>query len=469
MEGVRRRGRRYELDMTQGSIIRNLLIFAVPLLAGNLFQQLYNLVDTWVIGQTGDGGAYAAVGSVGPIINILIGFFSGLASGAGVVISQYFGAKDEENVKKTVHSSMVLTLIMGVAFTVIGVAMTPTMLKLMLRSAEDAAIYPFAKDYLTIYFAGVMGLMIYNMGSGILRAVGDSTRPLYFLIFSALLNVGLDFLFVFAFGLGASGVAWATIISQGASAVLVLFVMFRTDSCVKLILSELRMDKEILKKIIRIGFPAAIQMALTAFANVFVQSYIANANGDMAVNLGGWTTYSKVDQFIFLPIQSLALAATTFVGQNLGIGDVKRAKKGTLYAYLMSTGASVLIIVIVMIFASPISGLFVKENPDFVSTSALLLHYITPFYVFCSVNQILSASLRGAGNSTAPMIIMLSTFIGVRQIYLYVMSTFVSNDLIPVAIGYPVGWFACATITLIYFLRFDFSSVKIINKNKAKE
>ncbi len=460
LELVKGRGRKYEHDMTEGSIIRNLLTFALPLLAGNLFQQLYNLVDTWVIGQTGNGGAYAAVGSVGPIINIIIGFFLGLASGAEVVISQYFGAKEENNVRKTVHTAIVLTLILGVIFTAIGVLMTPYMLKLMLRSAEDAEIYPFAKDYLTIYFSGVIGLMLYNIGSGILRAIGDSRRPLYFLIFSALLNVGLDFLFVFAFDLGAAGVAWATIISQGASAILVLFVLFRTDSCVKLTLSELRIDKRILLRIIRIGIPSAIQMALTAFANVFVQSYIANANGDMTVNLGGWTTYSKVDQFIFLPIQSLALATTTFVGQNLGMRNVKRAKKGTLFAYLMSTGTSLIVITVVMLFASPISSVFVKDNPDFIATATTLLHYITPFYLFCSVNQILSASLRGSGNSTAPMIIMLSTFIGVRQIYLFVMSTFISNDLIPVAIGYPVGWFACATATLIYFLKYDFASVK---------
>ena len=455
-------GRR-ELDMTQGSIIGNLLQFALPLLVGNLFQQLYNMVDTWVIGQTGETGAYAAVGSVGPIINILIGFFSGLSSGAGVIIAQYFGAKDRVNVSRAVHTSLLLTQIMGVAFTVIGVSMTPTMLHLMLRSENDMTIYPFAKDYLTIYFSGVMGLMLYNMGAGILRAVGDSLRPLYFLIISAVTNTILDLLFVFKFHMGAAGVAWATIIAQFFSAFLALMVLFKSDSWVKIHLVKLHMDWKMLKMIVRIGIPAAVQMALTAFANVFVQSYIGSVSGDQATNLGGWTTYSKVDQFIFLPIQSLALATTTFVGQNLGTGDIRRAKRGTLIAYLISTGCSMCIIIPVMIFSPSLAAIFNKD-PGVVEQATLLLHYITPFYLFCSVNQILSSSLRGAGNSRAPMIIMLSSFIGVRQIYLYIMSHFFSNELIPIGMSYPIGWMVCSFAILIYYFRFDFSSFQLIQR-----
>ena len=459
-------GRKTELDMTQGSIMGNLMKFALPLLVGNLFQQLYNMVDTWVIGQTGETGAYAAVGSVGPIINILIGFFSGLASGAGVVISQHFGAKDRDGVRRAVHTSIVLTLLMGVAFTVIGVAMAPLMLKLMLRTEGDMGeIYPFAKDYLTIYFSGVIGLMLYNMGSGILRAVGDSQRPLYFLVVSAVTNTILDLVFVFKFNMGAAGVAWATVIAQALSAILTMTVLFCSDSWVQVKVKELKIDRAMLGRIVKIGIPSALQMALTAFANVFVQSYIGGVHGDQATNLGAWTTYSKVDQFIFLPIQSLAMAVTTFVGQNLGSGDCKRARVGARVGYVLSTLCSIVIIIPVMIFAAPVSAIFNKD-PAVVANAELLLHILTPFYLCCSVNQIFSASLRGAGNSRAPMIIMLSTFIGVRQIYLYVMSTFISNELVPVGFGYPVGWMACALTTIIYYLRFDFSKVDVMKKNR---
>jgi len=460
-------GKKRELDMTEGSIVGNLLKFALPLLVGNLFQQLYNMVDTWVIGQTGDNGAYAAVGSVGPIINILIGFFSGLASGAGVIISQNFGAKDRDSVKKAVHTSLLMTLIMGIAFTVMGVAMAPMMLKLMLRTTEGE-IFGFAKSYLTIYFSGVMGLMFYNMGSGILRAVGDSQRPLYFLIFSAITNTVLDLVFVFVFDMGAAGVAWATVIAQWLSAILTMFILIRSDSesWVKVKVRDLKMDFEMLRKIVKIGIPAALQMALTAFANVFVQSYIGNVAGDQATNLGSWTTYSKVDQFIFLPVQSLALATTTFVGQNLGAGNIKRAKKGAVTAWGMSTLCSLVIIVSVMIFAPYLAALF-NPNEAVVERATELLHIITPFYVFCSVNQIFSASLRGAGNTRAPMIIMLSTFIGVRQIYLFVMSGFFRNELIPVGVGYPIGWITCAATMLIYYCNYDFSRVRLTKKYHA--
>lgn len=463
-------GKSRELDMTQGSIIKNLLTFALPLLVGNLFQQLYSMVDTWVIGQTGIAGDYAAVGSIGPIINILIGFFSGLASGAGVVISQHFGAKDEDGVRRAVHTSMVMTLVMAVVFTVAGVGLAPQMLKLMLDSEREgyAEMFRAGDTYLTIYFTGVIGLMLYNMGAGILRAIGDSQRPLYFLIACAITNTLLDMLFVFQFNMGVAGVAWATVLSQLLSAVLTMSVLFRTRSCVRLRLSQLRVDRRMLKKIVAIGIPSAIQMALTAFANVFVQSYIAGTNGNMTVNTGGWTTYSKVDQFIFLPVQSLALATTTFVGQNLGVGNVHRAKIGTRLAYLMSTGCTIVIMTPVMIFAGPISGVF-NSDPEIVAISTTLLHHITPFYLFCSVNQIFSAALRGAGNSKMPMLIMISSFIGVRQVYLFLMSRFISNDLIPIGMSYPVGWFACCVIMLTYYLHFDFSRVKSVKQEQEAE
>ena len=346
------KAKRRDIDMTEGSIFSNLIRFAFPLLLGNLFQQLYNLVDTWVIGRTGENGAFAAVGSVGPIINILIGFFLGLSSGAGVVISQYYGAKDEEKVRRAVHTSVMMTLILGVIFTVVGIAMTPWILRLMLRTSGGGnEIYEFARSYLTIYFAGVIGLMIYNIGAGILRAIGDSQHPFVFLLVSAISNIALDLLFVFGFDMGVVGVALATVISQALSAFLTVIVLVRTPTSVRVSLRQLRIDREMLGSIIRIGIPAAIQLAITSFANVFVQSYIANVDANQTHVMSGWTAYSKIDQFIFLPLQSLALAATTFVGQNLGKGNVARAKKGTLVAYLMATVSAVALIGLIEIFA----------------------------------------------------------------------------------------------------------------------
>lgn len=444
--------------MTKGGIMSNLLTFAVPLLIGNLFQQLYNMVDTYVIGQTGIAGDYAAVGSVGPIINILIGLFSGFASGAGVIISRYFGAGDKKGVEKAVHTSMMLTAILCVIFTVAGVISAPGMLDLMLDSerAGYSEMFGAGKTYLTIYFAGVSGLLIYNMGAGIIRAVGDSTRPLYFLIVCAIANTCLDFLFVFKFKMGVAGVALATVISQIISAVLTMAVLLTTSSCVKITVKKLKLDLKTLKLIAIIGVPSAIQLALTAFANVFVQAYIAGTNGDMTVNTGGWTTYSKIDQFIFLPMQSLAMASSTFVSQNLGLGDTKRAKRGALFAYLMSTFCTILIMTPVLIFAPKLASVF-NSDPRIVATAATLLHWIIPFYLFCSVNQIFSAALRGAGCSTVPMVIMISSFIVVRQIYLFIMSNFISNDLIPIGMSYPVGWGTCCVLMLAYYLHFDFN------------
>lgn len=468
-------GKKNTMDMTQGSIAKNIILFALPLLIGNLFQQLYNLVDTWVIGQTGNDEAFAAVGSVGPIINILIGFFLGFSSGAGVIISQYFGAKDEDSASKTVHTGIALTLVMAVLFTVLGVTMTPVILKLMLgseASVGEASVFGEAKTYLTIYFAGVISLMIYNMGAGFLRAIGDSQRPFYFLIAAAITNTVLDLLFVFVFQMGVAGVALATVTAQTLSAILTLIALFRSETCIKLHIKLIRFDNKQLLKIIKVGFPAAIQMAITSFSNVFVQSYISKATVPglalspkemQTIALASWTAYSKIDQFIFLPIQSIGLAVTTFVGQNLGINDTRRAKKGTYTGLLMAAISAVAIIIPIIIFAPFWSSIF-SETPEVVKNSAMLLRFISPFYVCCCVNQVVSAALRGSGNTTAPMIIMLSTFVGFRQICLFVTSNFISNELLPIGMSYPLGWLACATTLLIYFSRFNMSKTRIVEK-----
>ncbi len=444
-------------DMTEGSIIGHLIRFAIPLLIGNLFQQLYNTVDTWVVGNYVSKSAFAAVGTVGPIINMLIGFFLGLSSGAGVVISQYYGAKKEEKVSETVHTAIVMTLILGVVFTAVGLWMTPAMLQFM---KTPDSVLPESTAYLTIYFSGIIGLMLYNIGSGILRAIGDSQRPFYFLVVSALLNTVLDLVFVLVFDMGVRGVALATIIAQGVSAILTMIVLFRTTACVRLSLRKMRIHWDALVKIFRVGIPAAIQMLITSFSNIFVQSYI-NYFGDSC--MAGWTAYAKIDQLIFLPMQSLALASTTFVGQNLGIGQVDRAKAGVRSALLISFAATAIIMIPVLI-AAPWLVAFFNDDPAVGEFGTLFLRYITPFYILCCVNQIYSGALRGAGNSKIPMIIMLTSFVGFRQIYLFVMANFISNTILPIAMGYPAGWLVCSALTFVYYHKVPLDKVKLIQE-----
>lgn len=440
----------HDVDMTEGNAFQHLILFALPLLAGNLFQQMYNMVDTWVVGNFVSEAAFSAVGTVAPIINMLIGSFTGLASGAGVVISQYYGARKDDRVSDAVHTSIVLTIILTVVFTVLGIGMTPFMLRLM-EIPDD--VFPESTAYLTIYFAGMAGLMFYNMGAGILRAVGDSKRPFYYLVVCAVLNTILDLVLVIQFDMGVRGVAYATIIAQAVSALLTVITLMRADSCVRLDLRKLRMDLQLLRQIVRVGIPAALQMAVTSFSNVIVQSYIFGA---APASTGGWTAYSKVDQLIFLPMQSLGLAATTFVGQNLGSGQPERARKGVRVSLAMSMTVTVVISAAVVVAAPYVVAIFVDQDksPAVVEYGTLFLRYLTPFYVLCCVNQIYAAALRGAGDSRAPMFIMLGSFVVFRQIYLFIMSNFISDALLPLAFGYPAGWLVCSVLTLLYYRHF---------------
>lgn len=450
------------VDMTDGSIIRHLLTFAFPLLIGNLFQQLYNTVDTWVLGNYVGDEAFAGVGSVGPIINTLIGFFLGLSSGAGTVISQYYGAKREDKVHDTVHTAILMTLVLAVVFTGVGYTIAPYMLRLM--NTPDN-VFDESLSYLRIYFLGITGLMLYNIGAGILRAVGDSRRPFYFLVVSALTNTALDLLFVVGFGMGVEGVALATIIAQGLSALLVMLTLMRSRSCIRLTPSHLRMHTDMLSKIVKVGIPAALQMMITSFSNVFVQSYI-NYFGDNC--MGGWTAYAKIDQLLFLPMQSLALASTTFVAQNLGCKQVKRARQGAFTALLLAFGFTAVLLVPVMLLA-PYLVRFFNPKPEVIEYGVMLLHCISPFYLLCCINQIYAGALRGAGNSRAPMIIMLSSFVLFRQAYLYVMANYICNEIIPIAMGYPAGWFLSSLLTLLYYRRANLGSMRLVEDGTAEE
>ena len=435
------------VDMTEGNILSHLITFAIPLLIGNLFQQMYNMVDTWVVGNFASNEAFAAVGSLGPAVNMVIGFFIGLSSGAGIVVSQYYGAGKYDKVKETVHTAALLTIICSVIMTAVGILLIPTILNMMNTPKE---VWPEAEAYLMIYFSGVTGLVVYNIGSGILRAVGDSKRPLYFLIVTTVLNTLLDIILVKPFGemgRAAAGVALATIIAQGVSAVLVIVTLLRTKTSIRLIPKELKMNTSILIKIFKVGVPSGLQMLVTSFSNVFVQSYINNFQADY---MSGWTAYNKLDALLFLPMQSFGLSATTFVGQNLGKNQIKRARKGSNIALLAAVVTTAVLMVPILIFPEALVAFF-NDKKEVVDIGAMLLRYITPFYILCAVNQVYSAALRGSGNSRTPMIIMLSSFVGFRQLYLFFMTKWFPDDFLIVALSYPAGWLLCSLLTFIYY------------------
>ncbi len=278
------------------------------------------------------------------------------------------------------------------------------------------------------------------------------------------MNVVLDLLFVVVLKWpGVQGVALATVLSQGASAVLVIISLIRTDSCIRLELSRLKIHWSMMKKIFSVGIPAALQMTVTAFSNVFVQSYINYFQADC---MSGWTAYAKVDQLLFLPMQSIALSSTTFVGQNLGKNLPERARKGVRQALLIAIGSTVVLMIPVMIFAAPIVAFF-NSKPEVVEYGALFLRWLTPFYVLCCFNQIYSGALRGAGNSRAPMIIMLTSFVVFRQVYLFIMSR-VCNEVIPIAMSYPAGWLLCSALTSLYYHKVRLGKTRLVDDSSQE-
>lgn len=430
--------------MTAGSIIRHIVFFALPLLLGNIFQMLYNTVDSIVVGNFVGTQALAAVGATTMIVNMLVFFFNGFSIGAGVVIGNYFGAKDHDKLHSAIETAVATTFILCVIFTIVGILGVRPMLRFM-DTPDD--VFPEATVYLRIYFAGISGLLIYNIGSGILRAVGDSTRPLYFLIATSLLNIALDLLFVLVFRLGIAGVAYATILSQFISAGMILLLLTRTNEIYRLSWSELKIDTFILKKIFAIGLPAGIQSVITAFSNTFVQAYINFFGSDC---MAGWSAYNKLDQFIMLPMQSVAMASTSFVSQNIGAGKEKRADEGTIVSLVLTVIVTAVIASALFVFAEPSVGLFTQDSPV-IAYGAMFLRTNVLFLLFNCINHVLAGALRGRGDSRGPMIIMLSTFVVLRQTYLFIATHYIANTPRIVALGYPVGWLSCCIIELMYF------------------
>ncbi len=431
-------------DMTDGSIIKQITLFALPLMLGNVFQMLYNTVDSIVVGNFVGKQALAAVGSTTMIVNMMVFFFNGFSTGAGVVIANYFGARNMEKLHKAIETTMAATFLLSVLFTVAGVAAVKPMLRFM-ATPED--VFGEATVYLQIYIGGISGLLVYNMGSGILRAVGDTMRPLYFLIFTSVLNTLLDLLFVLGLHSGIEGVAWATIISQFISAFLILLLLTRSKDIYRLTWQDLKIDRGILGGIFAVGLPAGIQSVITAFSNVFVQSYV-NFFGSSC--MAGWSCYNKLDQFVMLPMQSMAMAATTFVSQNIGAGRERRADQGTVITVSMSVGVTAVIVALLCLFAAPAVRMF-SPDQSVIEYGVLFIRANCFFLLFNCVNHVLAGALRGRGDSRGPMIIMLLAFVGIRQVYLYVVTRFIANTPFLVGFGYPVGWTTCCIIELTYF------------------
>jgi putative MATE family efflux protein len=436
---------RKDSDMTEGNIWMHMIRFSVPTAIGLLFQQLYNTVDTLVVGQFVGKQAQAAVGSTGPIINTVVGFCAGLATGASVVISQRYGAHDREGLSKAVHTTVALTFLLSAATTLIGLLIIGPMLRFM-QTPED--VIAESSAYLSIYFSGVTGILFYNLGSGILRAVGDSRRPLFFLVISALLNTGLDLLFVLAFGMGVDGVALATVLANVLSAVLIMATLSLEKENYGVRWKQVRIDRESLRQILRIGLPSSIQSAITAFSNVFVQSYI-NYFGSAC--MAGYGVYGKIDAFALIPVQSISMSSTTFVGQNWGAKQPERARQGVRTATLMSLIATAVLGLIVFVLAEPLMSLFSPEK-DVIKYGVRFIRIVTPFYIAICFNQIYAGALRGVGDATMPTVIMLVSFVAFRQVYLAVTRA-LGGGFVAVALAYPVGWILCSTLLIIRYSR----------------
>ena len=428
--------------MTEGNIIREIIVFSIPLLIGNLFQQLYNTVDSIVVGNFIGKEALAAVGSSNSLINLIVGLFVGISTGASVVISQYYGAKNKENIHKAVHTAMAVTLIGGVILIALGVLLSPTILQLMGTPEE---VMKESVVYLRIFFWGFLFSAIYNMGAGILRGVGDSRRPLYFLCISSVVNIVLDLLFVVVFHMGVAGVAYATITAQGVSALLVLLTLTRDDDIYKLTWKDIKIHGRLLRQILTMGIPSGLQSAIISFSNVIVQSNI-NAFGADAI--AGFSSYIKIDGFVMLPIMSFGMAAMTFTGQNLGAKKYDRVKKGAWKTLLLSVGYTLTATVLVLCFASQLLRIF-SQDPVVNSYGRQVMYINMPAYILLAITQVLAGVFRGAGRSISAMVMMVSNMVGVRLLWIWIAGAIVPS-FTTVMLGYGVSWATAALTTGLY-------------------
>lgn len=433
--------------MTEGSILKKIFFFSVPLILGNLFQQLYNTVDSIIVGNYVENGkaALAAVGSSTSTISLLIAFSQGAAVGAGVIIAQYLGAGNKKKLEEAVHTSMGIAVVLGIILTVLGMCGSSTILRWM-NTPED--VIGQSDLYLKIYFAGVVFNVIYNMGAGILNAAGNSKRSLIYLCYASVINIVLDLLFIRGLGMGVEGAAIATDISQIASGVFVIAFLMRTNEDYRIQLRKVRIHKKMAADIIKIGLPTGIQNMVISFSNILVQSSV-NSYGSSA--MAGFGAYLKVDGFNILPVMSFSMAVTTFTGQNCGAGKIDRVKKGMWVTMVMGIVYTIATGCLILIFREPIMRLFTKDK-TVMEYGIHAMYYFCPFYFLLSIMHSLAGTIRGAGKSIQPMVILLISLCVFRIIWIIsVLPGFSTIDGIYVL--YPLSWILGVILMTAYALR----------------
>ena len=431
--------------MTEGAIWKRITLFALPLLLGNLFQQLYNTIDSLIVGNFLGSTALAAVSSSGSLIFMLIGFLSGMSSGAGVITARFFGAGHTKDLRRAVHTTVAFGLAASAVMTAVGVLLSPHIL-LWMNTPES--VLPEAVAYLRIYFAGSVGVVMYNIFVGILQAVGDGRHPLYYLMLSSAVNLVLDLWFIEGLRTGVGGAALATVISQILSAALCMIQLMRTKDAYRLDLRQLRFDSAILRQILRIGLPSGAQNSIIAFSNVVVQSNV-NAFGEMA--MAGYGAYSKVEGFAFLPINSFTLALTTFVGQNLGAARTDRTRQGARFGIFATALLAEAIGVVVFLFAPQFIAAF-DATPAVVAFGIGKARTAALFYCLLAYSHAVAAVLRGAGKALAPMIVMMVFWCAVRVVFLTVTVP-LTHSIQMVYWVYPLTWSLSSVVFFFYYRR----------------
>ena len=422
----------------------NSYYFSQYRLCWEIFFNSYTMLSTLIIvGNFVGRQALAAVTSSSPVINMLISFFMGLSIGAGVVISRYFGAHDKDGLAKSIHTSMALIILAGIVMTFVGIWLTPYILQ-WVGVPQDVMANSIV--YLRIYFYGIVGVMVYNMGSGVLRALGDSKTPLYFLIFSSVINIVLDYAFVVYLHMAISGVAWATLISQCLSAVLVCLLMMKGNAHYQLKLKELKIQPSILSEVIRVGLPSGVQNAIVSFSNVIVQSNI-NAFGSIA--MAGCGAYTKIDGFAILPVMSYSMAITTFTGQNIGAGRFDRVKEGTKVCLILSLATTFVISIALFLFGDLALSIF-SSDPDVIAYGHIMLRLVVPGYFMLAISHAISGVLRGANKAATAMLIVISCWCGLRMAWI-LLSVPVFHSIHVVLLGWPISWVVSTIIFLFYY------------------
>ena len=428
--------------MTEGSIWKKLLMYSIPLILGNLFQQLYNTVDSIIVGNYIGSEALAAVGSSGSIINLLIGFCVGASAGAGVVIAQFFGAQDKEGVRKAVHTTLAIAIAAGVVMTVVGILLVPFLLRAMGTPEE---VFGQAVTYLQVYFGGIFFSVIYNMSAGILNAVGNSRRSLIYLMIAAVSNIFLDLLLVVVLKMGIVGAALATDISQLLSCIFILLFLTRSQEIYRVCLREIRFYERMPSKIIKIGLPTGIQHVVISFSNVLVQSSV---NSFGAAAMAGFAAYIKIDGFNILPVMSFSTAATTFTGQNIGAGKYDRVKRGMYVSLAMGIIYTIATGILLLIFAPQVIGVF-TDNQEVVTYGVYIMKFFCPFYWSLAILHVLSGTIRGTGHTLEPMLVILFSLCVFRVIWITAALS-IAHQFSYVMVVYPLSWMVGMILILLY-------------------